>query len=74
MDRETLNITQRGYNYESMRTEDTGTEMEEDGVTETRPDDTTSPAVQHINKSKQLLIKQLFLYTALNLNDPKIRS
>ena len=58
VDRETLNTTQSGDNYESMRTEDT--EMEEDGATETRPDDTTSPAVPQDNTSKQLLIKQLF--------------
>ena len=53
VDREKLNTTQAGDNCESARGQDTGTEMEEGGATETRTDDITSPAVPQDDKSRQ---------------------
>ena len=52
VDREKLNTTQSGDNCDSTGSEDTCTEME-DGATEARTDDITSPAVPHDNKSRQ---------------------
>ena len=46
------NTTQSGDNCDSTGSEDTCTEME-DGATEARTDDITSPAVPHDNKSRQ---------------------
>ena len=57
VDREMLNTTQSGDNCDSKRSEDTCAEMEADGVTETRADDITSPAVPHDSKGKQQHLK-----------------
>ena len=65
VDRETLNTTQSGDNYETTRSQDTCAEMEEGGATETPTDDITSPAVPHDNKSKQQRLKHLFLLTVI---------
>ena len=65
VDREMLNTTQSGDNCDSTRSQDTCTEMEADGVTETRPDYITSPAVPHDNKSKQQRLKHSFLLTVI---------
>ena len=65
VDRETLNTTQGGDNCDLTRSQDTCTEMEADGVTETGTDDITSPAVPHDNKSKQKRLKHSFLLTVI---------
>ena len=65
VDREMLNTTQSGDNCDSTRSQDTCSEMEEDGVAETRTDDITSLAVPHDDKSKQQRLKHSFLLTVI---------